>query len=203
MLDLQGLKGQEGPGLNGLSLLKTIQAHPQGLKEYDLLQIIYAPLSDAERPNISDSLILFQQHFWLFHTLYKLRDYLHLQGQGSLVIEALNIQWLPELKNSTAQVLPGVHDPLRDYYLNLDNLSSTGREDVDKLLASFWEHLVDDTDKVQALALFDLPPETDYPSIKRRYRQLLSDAHPDRGGSHEQTVALNDAMSVLKRCYSP
>jgi DnaJ-class molecular chaperone len=52
------------------------------------------------------------------------------------------------------------------------------------------------------LALFDLPPETDYPSIKRRYRQLLSDAHPDRGGSHEQTVALNDAMAILKRCYS-
>ncbi|BFM15892.1 DNA-J related domain-containing protein [Maricurvus nonylphenolicus] len=197
------MEGSYEHGLDGLSLLDIIQAHPQGLKEYDLLQAIYEPLSEAETPNISDSLTLFQQHFWLFHTLYKLRDYLHLQGQGSLVIEPLNIQWLPEFQTSGAEELPGLHDPLRDYYLNLENLSGTGRDDVDKLLSSFWERLVDDADKIQALALFDLPVETDYPSIKRRYRQLLSDVHPDRGGCHEQTVALNDAMSVLKRCYSP
>lgn len=189
-------------GLDGLSLLEIIQAHPQGLKEYDLLHVIYDSLAESQRPNISDSLTLFQQHFWLFHTLYKLRDYLHLQGRGSLLIEPLNIQWIPAFQTTESEGIPGAHDPLRAYYLNLDNLSSTGREDVDKLLSSFWERFVDDADKIQALALFELPVETDYPSIKRRYRQLLSDAHPDRGGSHEQTVALNDAMNILKRCYS-
>ena len=189
--------------VNASDILSIIKSHPEGLKEYDLLMALYEPLPEGQRPNISDSLTLFQQHFWLFHTLYSLRDQQHALAQGHLVIDPLSIRWLPyDHVNSTegGRSISG-DDPLRHYYLNLDNLRSTGRSEVDDLLASFWVRVVDKSDVSSALELLGMSEEADLVSVKRRYRQLLSEAHPDKGGCHQQTQALNEAMSVLKRHY--
>jgi DnaJ-like protein len=187
--------------VNASDILSIIKSHPEGLKEYDLLMAMYEPLPLDERPNISDSLTLFQQHFWLFHILYRLQDHQHFLQQGHLQIDPLKIQWLPYSHQSASRQDLTIDDPLRRYYLDLDNLKTTQREDVDTLLSSFWLRIVDDSDKQAALDCLGLPADTDYKTIKQRYRKLLSDAHPDRGGSHEEAQALNKAMEYLKRCY--
>ena len=182
-------------------LLHLIKSHPAGIKEYDLLKQISE--KNNQQLALFDSLVLFQQHFLLFHALYRLRDQQHSDQQGHIIIEALNIQWLPYKQGSqNCQDSLTTVDSLRSYYLDLNNLEQTSAQDVDNLLASFWVQINEDTRKDAALTLFDLTPDCDLIDIKRRYRQLLSNHHPDKGGSVHETQALNEAMAVLKICYS-
>ncbi len=186
-------------------LLILIQSYPQGLSEYELLTQIYRELPADQRPDLRDSLVLFREHFCLFHTLYTIRDQQRLLTKGDLTISALKIQWLSyRVINDTAAidttVLTDV-DALREYYLNLNHLADTDRAAVDKLLNSVWQRFVQPVDKQAALAVLELCEPTDLVMIKKRYRQLLSSAHPDHGGCHERTQQLNEAMAILKRCY--
>lgn len=181
------------------SLLGLVKSHPEGLSEYDLLTQLFAGLPDAERPNLSDSLVLFQQHFCLFHRLYALNDRLLATDEGCLRISALCIQWLPASEASNQALAEA--DPLRDYYLDASNLEGTDRAAVESLLDDFWARFVDTAERDAALALLDLQHPVSYPEIKRRYRQRVSACHPDKGGDHQQTLALNDAFAVLKQCY--
>jgi hypothetical protein len=179
-------------------LLHLIKSHPEGIKEYDLLK----QLSEQNNQQLAlfDTLVLFQQHFLLFHALYHLCDQQHQDQQGHIIIEALNIQWLPYshfVQDSLTHT-----DPLRSYYLDLNNLEQTSAVDVDNLLESFWSRINEDTDKGAALALFDLAEDCDLVTVKRRYRQLLLNHHPDKGGSVAMTQSLNEAMAVLKACYT-
>ncbi len=57
-------------------------------------------------------------------------------------------------------------------------------------------------EKAAALALFELEGAVDYPAIKLRYRQLVSQHHPDRGGSTARLQSINKAMEILQRYYS-
>ena len=191
------------------TLLNLIKSQPAGIKEYDLLKLLQEQLPENERVTRFDNLVLFQQHFLLFHALYKLNDQLHADQAGQLLIGALNIQWLPNNTANKVNSLVGhitsdlvKSDPLREYYLDIKNLQDTSSEDVDNLLASFWMNLDDDGEKASALALFELDEPCDLVMIKKRYRELLSIHHPDKGGCVEMTQSLNDAMAILKRCYS-
>jgi len=191
------------------TLLNIIKSQPAGIKEYDLLKLLQEQLPENERITRFDNLVLFQQHFLLFHALYKLNDQLYAEQAGQLLIGALNIQWLPNNTDKYVNSLVGTipfelvqSDPLRKYYLDLNNLQDTSIEDVDNLLASFWVTFSDDDEKAAALALFELEEPCDLVMIKKRYRELLSIHHPDKGGCVEMTQSLNDAMALLKRCYS-
>jgi len=183
-------------------LLSLIKAHPEGIKEYDLLTLLHAQQHTELKAVMFDNLAIFQQHFVLFHALYKLNDRLQAEQTGQLIIEALNIQWLPAHAPSTQQLTLPHSDPLREYYLDITHLENTSSEDVDALLASFWVSMGDDGEKLSALALFELAEPCDLSMIKKRYRQLLAMHHPDKGGTIAMAQALNDAMTVLKRCYA-
>ena len=74
---------------------------------------------------------------------------------------------------------------------------------MERLLASFWTRLHGNEDRQAALELFELHTAEDLSlgAITRRYRQLVSQHHPDRGGSHERLQTINLAMEVLRRHY--
>jgi len=191
------------------TLLNLIKSQPAGIKEYDLLKRLQEQLPENERVTRFDNLVLFQQHFLLFHALYKLNDQLHADQAGQLLISALNIQWLPHNTDNNVNSLVGhipfdlvKSDPLREYYLDINNLQDTSSEDVDNLLASFWINIDLNDEKSCALALFELDEPCNLVTVKKRYRELLSKHHPDKGGSVEMTQSLNEAMTVLKRSYT-
>jgi DnaJ-class molecular chaperone len=55
-----------------------------------------------------------------------------------------------------------------------------------------------------ALELFELTNSAEaltFSTIKHRYRQLVSQHHPDRGGSTERLQSINKAMEILERYY--
>ncbi|HBX54949.1 DNA-J related domain-containing protein [Pseudomonas sp. UBA2684] len=184
-------------------LLQLLQAAPAGLGEYQLIQQLKSRHC-THIPNLplTDKLVLFRTHFLLFNALYSLRERLWGEQAGYVQISPLCIQLLPYQAGS-AELSP--HDPLRDYYLDLHNLRDTDERDVAKLLASFWTRMQGGEEKQAALELFELGDSQqplNLAAIKHRYRQLVSQHHPDRGGSTSRLQSINKAMEILERYYN-
>lgn len=182
-------------------VLQLLQAAPDGIAEYTLIQQLKDRYS-SHIPNLplADKLVLFRTHFLLFNALYRLRDQLWQQRTHLLQISPLSIRLLPYQTGSAAL---SERDALRDYYLDMSNLQSTDERDVERLLTSFWTRMQGGEEKQAALELFELSDERtiDLPRIKLRYRQMVSEHHPDRGGSTERLQSINLAMEILQRYY--
>ncbi|MFV9682940.1 DNA-J related domain-containing protein [Pseudomonas sp. NY15367] len=182
-------------------VLQLLQAAPEGLAEYALIQQLKSRRS-GHLPNLplTDKLVLFRTHFLLFNALYRLRDRLWQAQTHLLEISPLCIRLLPYQAGSSAL---SERDELRDYYLDMSHLQSTDERDVERLLTSFWTRMQGGDEKQAALELFELNNERtlDLPRIKQRYRQMVSLHHPDRGGSTERLQSINLAMEILERYY--
>lgn len=180
-------------------LEELLSAIPEGVSEHALIRRLAnegrSPFADG---SLLDELQLFRAHFVLFHLLYSLRDRLRKEMRGDLRISPLNIALAPYSPGCAGLTET---DPLRDYYLDLENLSAT-REDVRRLLESFHERVAAVGEREEALALLGLEGSADYGTVKRRYRKLAMRHHPDRGGDTGTLQRLNRAMDVLERCYN-
>ncbi|WP_455198989.1 DNA-J related domain-containing protein [Kaarinaea lacus] len=180
------------------TLLEVLRHHPAGLSEYELIQA----LDDFGQPGfdtatLRENLSLFQTHFFLFHSLYRLRDRLWENREARLDINALCIQLLPVVDKAGAEI--SEHDPLREYYLDLDNLEKTDSDDVARLLTHFWAGFISNDERRDALSELDLQDPVDWSTIKDQHRRLVMEHHPDRGGDEERLRAINAAMDVLAR----
>ncbi|MBM7060702.1 molecular chaperone DnaJ [Pseudomonas sp. UL073] len=183
-------------------LLILLRETVDGCSEHLLIQRLKSRHS-THIPHLplTDKLVLFRTHFLVFNALYRLRDQLWAQQSGHLQIGPLHIQLLPY---SPGEMALSEHDPLRAYYLDLRNLRDTREEDVEKMLTSFWTRMQGGEEKHAALELFglDTSRKLDLGTIKHRYRQLVSEHHPDRGGSTARLQSINLAMEILERYYS-
>lgn len=183
-------------------LQEILQARPQGLSEYELIGLLQSgerPLFDEEV--FKDSVRLFRAHFLLFHALYRLRERLLARQQAELDIAPLCIQLRPYAARQRGQL--GAPDPLRDYYLDLDQLEDTARGDIESMLGLFWSRIYADEHRLDALRALELREPVDYDCIRQRYRELVMRHHPDRGGQTERLQELNEAMAILARVYAP
>lgn len=179
-------------------LLKVLRAHPAGVSEFELIQQLEATGQPGfEAGCLRDKLTLFQTHFFLFHTLYQLRDRLWAEQEARLDISALCIQLLPLETQGAAELAE--HDPLRAYYLDISNLEQTSEQDIEDLLSQFWARFISNDERQEALAELELSDPVDWPTIKQQYRRLAMQHHPDRGGDEERLQAINAAMEMLAR----
>ncbi|MEN8168771.1 MAG: DNA-J related domain-containing protein [Pseudomonadota bacterium] len=181
--------------------LALLSQHPDGISEFQLLK----SLRDEEYrlfPKLEpdDHLGLFQSHFLLFHTLYRLRDRLHAEQRAVLRISALLIE-LCDYQAGEAVLCEA--DPLRDYYIDLTNLDVIGEADVVALLADFWRRmqLGEPQQLAIALSVLELDEAADFEQVKRQYRRLVMRHHPDRGGDTAKMHSLNEALDVLRTHY--
>ncbi len=183
-----------------LKLQRVLRAHPAGISEFGLIKWLEADgQAGFDKDCLRTNLSLFQTHFLLFHSLYLLRDELSARGDARLDISALCIQLIPLTHTSPSAI--DRHDPLRAYYLDLDNLENTPDHEVDALLNTFWEHFIGDDERRQALSVLELQDPVDWPIIKARHRRLAMQHHPDRGGDKARLQAINAAMDRLTRSY--
>ena len=177
------------------SVLQLLQSRPRGWKEYDLLQALQEkdsmpPADEAWSANLA----LYHRHFVLFHALYKLRDVLLKQQVGDVAISVLEIRLLPYVPGG--QML-GMRDELREYYLDLDNLTNSTDASVTELLNGFWESFFMNEHRSKALAVLGLQDPVDKKEIVRTYRRLAMRHHPDRGGDKDLLQKINQAYSEL------
>jgi hypothetical protein len=179
-------------------LLEILRAHPLGLSEYELFNILAeSGESDFDRKAWQSEHALFCQHFLLFHALYRLRDLLHEQQQACLEISALRIR-LSEWQDSK-QCLPSEADPLREFYLDITQLEKISADDVQQMLGDFWLRFHKNECRREALAVLGLEDPVSDDDIKQRYRRLVMQHHPDRGGDDTTLQKINAAMSILTR----
>ena len=197
------MKSELNPALDlPEQLHELLRAAPAGISEYQLIQQLKRRHSThIPHLDLTDKLVLFRTHFLLFNALYLLRERLWHTQSAHLQINPLCMQLLPWQPGSSELA---ERDPLRDYYLDLSQLSHTDERDVEKLLASFWTRMQGGDEKRAALELFEL--NSDQPlniaTIKLRYRQLVSQHHPDRGGNTSRLQSINLAMEILQRYYN-
>jgi hypothetical protein len=182
-----------------------LRAHPSGVTEFAL----FAALAERgfaafERRVFADTLRMFQSHFVLFHVLYAMRDRMVLRREGHLRIEATSIQLTPwdsaAASNDASARSEGLaeHDPMRDYYLDLDNLRTTTDESLRSMLGAFWERFHASDRAAEALEVFGLEPGASWDAIKARHRALVFEHHPDRGGDAARLAEINAAMRLLQ-----
>ena len=177
-----------------LVLQCELENHPKGIGEYDLMTNLkslgyFDFLSQPALPHE-----LFQAHFFLFHSLHLLSNTLLEQKLYLLSIHTLKIQLLPYQEGeNTLQV----DDKLKAYYLDLNNLENTTEDDVYNMLASFWSKFNRFDSREEALAELGLSDPVDDKTIKKEYRRLAMQHHPDRGGDTETLQKINDALALL------
>jgi len=185
-------------------LLKVLLLYPAGLSEFELIQKLEAEGQPGfETDCLKGNLSLFQTHFFLFHSLYSLREQLREQlvlgqeQQYQLEISPLCIQLIPLKENNGSSLAE--HNPLRDYYLDLDNLKEVNETEINQLFTRFWERFITNDERRDALKELELQDPVDWPTIKKQHRRLAMQHHPDRGGDEERLQAINAAMDALAK----
>ncbi|OSM01881.1 DNA-J related domain-containing protein [Magnetofaba australis] len=179
-------------------LWEILQEHPQGIREFDLYQI----LADREIPpfakrKLGDPKQLFEVHFLLFHLLHLLRRQQVEQGVADLEIHCLKIVITPLATATSSEVLPQPASKVDAYYLDDSHLENVTREMVEEMLDSFWKRFDRYDKRDEALAELGLPGHATQETIKRRYRKLAMENHPDRGGDAERFRRVAEAADVL------
>ena len=173
----------------------TLRQNSSGLSEHELLKQLKGEESaDFWSDAFSNNHSLFKAHFMLFHILYRLRTWLSEQKLGRLEINPIKIQILTyrEGENSVA-----AHDQLMDYYLDISNLENTSPREVDEMLAGFYIKLNRQDHRKQALEVLGLEDPVDDAAIKKQYRRLAMEHHPDRGGENDRLQEINSAVRML------
>lgn len=179
-----------------LPLLTRLQAAEGPCKLHELMTQLQAegvlPPGQA-----GDDLGLFRTNFLLMNGLYQLQGWLGRQGDW-LAVTPLALRIVP------GQVQPGsllAPDPLRDYYLDWQNLWQTEAAEVEALLAGFWQAFckqVEPAARLAALAVLDLPETASQADIRRRWKALALAHHPDRGGEVGCFQAIELAWRTLR-----
>ena len=181
-------------------ILNILQEYREGLREYDLIEIMASQgVEDFEGELYRNKLTMFQRHFLLFHCLYRLRDRLLSHKEGDLEIHCLKIRLIPYAFEETSFPCPS--DRLREYYLDLTQLIRTTEDDVDILLDHFWLRFAAEDNRKEALKTLGLADPVTLVDIKAKYRRLVMEHHPDRGGNKTKFQAINKAMMELSAYY--
>ncbi len=169
--------------------------------EIELIERLQSqPYEFFDKGALRDPLTLFQTHFLLFHCLYKLRERWREQKKYELFIHTLNIECQPWHKGTSAL---SENDPLAEYYLDLNQLSSTSGADVESMLDDFWQRMghssvTADMPVAEAWQLMEVEPPASRALIKKQYRKLVHKYHPDKGGS----VAKMQKIQKAYRCIT-
>ncbi len=180
-------------------IYQVLVAQDGPMREYDLMaKLGEEGIDQFSDQTYRDNLSLYQSHFLLFHCLYRLRDRLRHSKNAELEIHCLAIKLHPYTRPDLIQQQLQRDDPLREFYLDLNNLENTSADDVEALLYGFWQRFSANDQRKQALEVLGLQDPVEHCEIKDQYRKLVMEHHPDRGGDVEMLQAINVAMRVLQ-----
>lgn len=88
-------------------------------------------------------------------------------------------------------------DPLRSYYLDINQLENTTRADIDAMLGRFWTRFSRYDRRGEALSILKLSRDAEDATILLQYRRLAMQHHPDRGGDATKLQAIHAALAIL------
>lgn len=178
----------------------------------------------------SDREDLYDIHFSLYHALYRLKEseglrgvYLHLDPMRIMLVPAPEpgrcTFYFPPRGRYCADETGGgpfcarhlrenerigtspVFDPMREFYLNPDNISFGKSELLRRLLNGVMIYSFRMGEIEEALKFFDLT-NPDKKIIQRRYRELARRYHPDLNGFDDGRMKiLNHSYQILREVF--
>lgn len=185
-----------------ISILEILKNASAKVGEYDIIcrleqQGIVFP-TDSDSYNV----LMFKKHFMTMNALYHLQQDL-LEDGYYLSISALDIAIEPIRKSSNEQSLQDTAEhKLRDYYLDWQHFKTTGEDEINQLLAGFWNRYHAQDKQAEALATLELKSDASWEHVQRTYRQLVTEHHPDKGGNDARFIEIRSAYEVLRCHYS-
>lgn len=182
-------------------ILSILRDHPQGVGEFYILKNLREQVPELHRLAEDPNLQLFRQHFLIMNALYQLQSSLWQEEKLSLSITAMHIRLIPNKDvtfSNSNEVNDSVDAKLAAYYLDWNEYEKTDESEVSRLLNSFYNGINNQGDRAAALEVLHIDDK--HPSkeeIKKQYRKLAHQAHPDRGGDTEQFISLRQAYECL------
>lgn len=179
--------------------------HAQGTSEYELIQYLkkrQISLNGHSHWDLSQPQSLFDSHFEVMHALYQLRDLWRQSKKAELMITPLQIWMAPyQALTPTSGIAP--QDKLREFYLDRSNQTEVTAESIEALIQQFMSQAAAASEIDHALEVLGFPASSspNWTSIKKRYRALLSEVHPDKGGDHQKASKANQAYHILRNFY--
>ncbi len=199
-----------------------------GISEFDLIKRLQSsPNNFFDKNALSTPLTLFQTHFIVFNSLYRLKKEGESIGKFTINIEALNIS-IQFIQSTTCHTSHQVSSnsanvsmintatiennkcrdqKLSDYYLDWNNFKDTNSEDVEQLLILFWQqfqqrstikNVAGTADLSAALLKFGYKQIPTTNDLKMAYKKRTTQVHPDKGGSVKEFQELFAAYQVIK-----
>lgn len=165
---------------------------------YKVHELMAALRQQGAIPVLADDeqLQLFRVNFLIMNALYQLQAELYEEGWW-LVISSLDIRLEPLADTPEASHAFAIGENLRSYYLDWQVFWQTDRAEVEALLNRFWRAYDGEGHKAEALALFELNEGASQEAIRRRWRELALQHHPDRGGNAETFIRIRWAWQCL------
>ena len=66
-------------------------------------------------------------------------------------------------------------------------------------MTGFWARFLAVDKRVQALQILELPADAELSAVKQRYRRLVREFHPDKGGDANRFREIREAYEILLR----
>jgi len=181
----------------------------------------------------TDPLLLYQSHFLLFHVLYKLQNefnkdnkYLYVHFMRTLVTDYPDIgrcrffdEHLTSFCNTNCDSDNNYcefHEKLmgeteieelsaRYFYLDQENFYKLDKDTAEAFMRGTWETLRYYKEYKESFEILGLHESADIDEIKKRFRMLAKECHPDLGGrpdSNERFNRINRAYRLLLQIRS-
>ncbi|MBM6550984.1 DNA-J related domain-containing protein [Marinomonas ostreistagni] len=183
-------------------ILALLRTHSEGIAEYDILKSLKQRHTVLQRLADDANLQLFRQHFLIMNALYQLQSSLWQEEQLVLEIRSTRIRLLhdhPHQHSDATTLADSADAKLAAYYLDWDEYVKTDKDEVKRLLDSFFHGILNQDERKEALKTLELDADLldDKEAIKHQYRKLAHNAHPDRGGDTDYFISLRQAYECL------
>lgn len=155
----------------------------------------------ARIPDLDDDvqLALFKLNWLMMNALYQLQSEF-LQEGYYLSVSTLNIRLEPLPAAGSESICQQLRiEPLRAYYLDWKHFSDTTREEVQALLDGVWQEYISGDEQARAYQVLGLEVNASAQMIRKTYRKLAGQFHPDKGGDPLRFMEIREAYEVLKK----
>lgn len=194
-----------------LVFLRALLEERPTLSEYEFIRALRQQSFHKKSQSNDYNLALFHEHFIARHIMYRVEE---TRSPGVLYsIDTFGIKRIE--KNDLQegmQLSVEVNPSLKDYYLDLNNLDQTSKEDVQALLDGFWKRYsrynggAENLD--QHFETLDLQPKQNnenqadtWRRVQKAYRLKIQSLHPDKGGDAQGFNEVREAYEALKSYY--
>jgi len=190
--------------------------------ESELLRLAFPDIEICK----CDTLALYQNHFLLFHFLYTLQNqlfeqskYLYIHFMRTIIVDYPSEGNCRFFEESICQFCGAScqnNHPycdfhaqkqgdmelellsIKHFYLDRNNYYKLNAETADAFISGTWELLRHYDEYINSFKILDLPETSDIQLIKKKFRTLARQYHPDHGAaSSEKFNEINNAYRLL------